>query len=246
MEQYGLLGHPLSHSFSKKFFTEKFENEVIDAKYDNFDLDNLDNIYTDLLKKDNLKGFNVTIPYKKEIIKFLDDIDDTAKEIGAVNVVKVTKNQDKLHLKGYNSDVVGFMNSIKPMIKPFHKKALILGTGGASLAVKCGLEKLGIETMFVSRTPSAGMISYEQITKEILQDYSLIVNCTPLGTFPKVEGKPDLPYEFISETNLLYDLVYNPELTTFLNEGKKRGAAIKNGNEMLILQAIESWKIWNS
>jgi shikimate dehydrogenase len=231
----------LGHSFSKGFFTEKFAKEGIDAQYLNFQIPEIGKL-TDVLKENpELRGINVTLPYKTEVIPFLDELSDEAREIGAVNVVQIRNG----HLKGFNSDIIGFTRSIQPLLKPHHKKALILGTGGASRAIRVGLTRLGLEWKYVSRTPREGMITYDDITAETLKEYEVIVNCSPVGMFPKVDECPAIPYEFLTADNLLYDLVYNPEDTLFLKRGREQGARGKNGLEMLHLQAIASWEFWN-
>ena len=241
MDKYGIIGNPLGHSFSKGFFTEKFAREGIDAQYLNFQIPEIGKL-TDVLKENpELRGINVTLPYKTEVIPFLDELSDEAREIGAVNVVQIRNG----HLKGFNSDIIGFTRSIQPLLKPHHKKALILGTGGASRAIRVGLTRLGLEWKYVSRTPREGMITYEDITAETLREYEVIVNCSPVGMFPKVDECPAIPYEFLTADNLLYDLVYNPEDTLFLKRGREQGARGKNGLEMLHLQAIASWEFWN-
>ena len=241
MDTYGLIGYPLGHSFSRKFFTEKFEKEGIDAQYLNFEIPSIEE-FPDIIKNTpGLRGLNVTIPYKQQVMQYLDDISEEAKAIGAVNVVKVRKEG----LTGYNSDVIGFVNSIKPLLKPHHKKALILGTGGASKAIHYGLtEKLGMETLFVSRKAHEGVITYKDVAADVLQEYEVIVNCSPVGMFPHVEECPPLPYEAMNGNHLLYDLVYNPLETLFMKKGAEQGATVKNGLEMLHLQAIASWKFW--
>ena len=245
MDKYGLLGFPLGHSFSRGFFNEKFQNEGIDAEYLNFEIPEVKDILQVLVSNPELKGLNVTIPYKQQVIQFLDSLTDEARAIGAVNVIKVTHKGKKTLLKGYNSDVVGFMNSIEPLLERHHKKALILGTGGASRAVEFGLKKLGLETMFVSRTKKQGMMTYGEITPEVVQEYNVIVNCTPLGMYPNIEQCPILPYAAMDSHNLLYDLIYNPDETLFLAKGREAGAVTKNGLEMLLLQAYASWEFWN-
>lgn len=247
MDTYGLLGYPLGHSFSRGFFTDKFAKEGIDAQYLNFELPSMDLYLKTLDEHPTLRGHNVTIPYKQQVIPFLDEMSEEAKAIGAVNVVKVTRNKDgQRHLKGFNSDVIGFVESIKPLLKPCHKKALILGTGGASKAINYGLkEKLGMETLFVSRTKRPGCITYEEVTPEVISEYNVVVNCSPCGMHPHTDECPKLPYEAMNEDTLLYDLVYNPEVTLFMHKGEKQGAIVKNGHEMLILQAIASWHFWN-
>lgn len=247
MDTYGIIGYPLKHSFSKKYFTEKFEKERIDAQYLNFEIADISLFPDILLSHPTMKGFNVTIPYKEKIIPYLTELDPRTKEIGAVNVIKVIRNNGDIKLIGYNSDIIGFQHSIGPLInKEIHHKALILGTGGASKAVQGGLQNLGIEWMYVSRTPKEGQISYKDIDQNVLDEYTIIINASPLGTFPDTENAPDIPYQLLSSKHLLYDLVYNPAETKFLRLGKESGAAIKNGAEMLELQAIAAWKIWNS
>ena len=247
MNTYGLIGYPLGHSFSRKFFTEKFEKEGIDAQYLNFEIPSIEEFPNIIKNNPTLKGLNVTIPYKQQVMQYLDDISEEAKAIGAVNVVKcqLSTVNCQLHLTGYNSDVIGFVNSIKPLLKPHHKKALILGTGGASKAIHYGLtKKLSMETLFVSRTAREGMITYEEVTSEVLKEYEVIVNCSPVGMYPHVDECPALPYEALNENNLLYDLVYNPLETLFMKKGAAQGATVKNGLEMLHLQAIASWEFW--
>ena len=247
MNTYGLIGYPLGHSFSRKFFTEKFATEGIDAQYLNFEIPSIEEFPNIIKNNPTLKGLNVTIPYKQQVMQYLDDISEEAKAIGAVNVVKcqLSTVNCQLHLTGYNSDVIGFVNSIKPLLKPHHKKALILGTGGASKAIRYGLEKkLGMKTLFVSRSAREGMITYEEVTAEVLKEYEVIVNCSPVGMYPHVDECPALPYEALNENNLLYDLVYNPLETLFMKKGAAQGATVKNGLEMLHLQAIASWEFW--
>ncbi len=245
MDLYGLIGHPLGHSFSKKFFNEKFQNEMIDAEYRNFDIDTIELFPTIIEEHSNLRGLNVTIPYKELIIPYLDELSEDAQAIGAVNVIKISRNHGGVHLKGYNSDVIGFTDSIRPLLKPFHKKALILGTGGASKAIRYGLYKLGIETCFVSRLPKEGMLTYSDLTADIMAEYTVIVNCSPVGMFPHTDERPDLPYQLIGSHHILYDLVYNPDETLFMKSGKEQGSTTKNGLEMLILQARAGWNFWN-
>ena len=276
MTTYGLIGYPLGHSFSRKFFTEKFEKEGIDAQYLNFEIPSIEEFPEIIKNNPELRGLNVTIPYKQQVMQYLDDISEEAKAIGAVNVVRIERpspqptpimgretmrnagnKPDGLPIKGdmseglrgsligYNSDVIGFVESIRPLLKPHHKKALILGTGGASKAIRYGLEeKLGMETLFVSRSAREGIITYEEVTAEVLKEYEVIVNCSPVGMYPHVDECPALPYEAMNENNLLYDLVYNPLETLFMKKGAEQGATVKNGLEMLHLQAIASWKFW--
>ena len=245
MKYFGLIGFPLGHSFSKKFFTEKFESENIDAQYDLYELTDISE-FEALSKKTVLCGLNVTIPYKEKIIQYLDELDDTAAVIGAVNVIKFIQEGEKLKFKGYNSDAIGFENSISPFLKPYHKKALILGTGGASKAIDYTLRKLGIETTFVSRTVKQNALTYWQLNEDILNDYLIIVNASPVGTFPHSDECPDIPYKFLTNKHLLFDAVYNPAETLFLKKGKEQGAMGLNGESMLTGQAIAAWEIWNS
>jgi shikimate dehydrogenase len=246
MKQYGLIGYPLSHSFSRRFFTEYFEKESIAAEYLNFEISDIKLLTNVINENPQLIGFNVTIPYKEVIIPYLDSCDVKAAAIKAVNTVKIDRSGERISLKGFNTDLIGFRNSIFPLLKPHHKKALILGTGGASKAIVATLKDLSIATQLVSREAKDGIsISYDQLTKEIMEDFSVVVNTTPLGTFPKTETFPEIPYEFLSNKHLLFDLVYNPAITNFLQKGAYCGAATKNGLEMLELQALAAWVIWN-
>ena len=245
MDIYGLIGHPLGHSFSRQFFADKFESEQIDADYRNFDISSIEEVIDVIASNPYLRGFNVTIPYKQKIIPYLDDITKEAREIGAVNVVKLIRSGSNIRLKGYNSDIIGFRESIPPLLYPQHKKALILGTGGASKAVNHVLRELGLETVFVSRYSRPDTATYKDIDADAVKEYQVIVNCTPCGMHPNSDECPMLPYEAMDSNNLLYDLVYNPENTLFMKNGRKHGAVVKNGLEMLVLQAIASWEIWN-
>ena len=247
MKKYGLIGYPLTHSFSKRFFTEKFENENIDSTYDNFEIDSIQKFPEIVENNPELIGLNVTIPYKEQVIPFLDDLNDSAQEIGAVNTIKIIRSNSGIRLKGFNTDTFGFENSLKPLLKPYHKKALILGTGGASKALKYVLTKLGIEFISASiEELKENEIRYEEIDEKLMQERLLIINATPLGTYPKVETFPNIPYEFITNKHMLFDLVYNPEITQFMKRGQAKGASIKNGYEMLLGQALKSYEIWNS
>ena len=245
MDKYGLIGYPLGHSFSIGYFNEKFENEGIDARYINFEIPTIEHLREVLDSTPDLKGLNVTIPYKEKVIEYLDFVSPEARAIGAVNVIKVIHKGKKTLLKGFNSDVIGFTQSIEPMLEKCHKKALILGTGGASKAIDYGLRSLGLETVFVSRYERPGTVQYDKIKPEDVKEYNVIVNCTPLGMYPKTEECPLLPYEAMDSNNLLYDLIYNPDETLFMKKGKKYGATVKNGLEMLLLQAFASWEFWN-
>ena len=248
MKQFGLIGYPLSHSFSEGYFTEKFRKEGISGcNYKALPIDNIDK-FPDLIDEyPNLVGLNVTIPYKQQVMQYLDEIKEEAAVVGAVNTVKFEQREGKRYLCGYNSDVYGFEMSLGPMLKDVHKKALILGTGGASKAVKYVLNKLGIEHISASiEELQENEIRYEDITPEMIGERMVIINCTPLGTYPKVDGYPQIPYEYITSNHVLFDLVYNPEVTRFLQFGKDKGAATRNGLEMLHGQAERSWTIWNS
>ena len=241
LRHFGLLGKNISYSFSAGYFTEKFKQLDLDNhSYVNFDLQNIEEIKNVLAQDKDIVGFNITIPYKEAIIPFLTEIDPKAKEIGAVNTVKITKNG----LKGYNTDVYGFYKSIEPFIKSHHKKALILGTGGASKAVKHALIDLGLEIQFVSRTASENKLSYEMLTKQVMEQHQVIVNCSPIGTFPNTEAKPAIPYEFLTEGHLVFDLIYNPPKTAFMKYAEANGATAVNGSKMLELQAEKAWEIW--
>ncbi len=246
MELYGLIGYPLGHSFSQGYFTQKFLTEQIEAEYRNFEIPSIDLFPHIIEKHELLRGLNVTIPYKEKIIPFLDELSEEAQAIGAVNVVRITRENGKSRIKGFNSDLIGFMESIRPNLTVHHQKALILGTGGASKAVCYGLKKLGIEATFVSRQERPGMLTYEQITPEALQEFQVIVNCSPCGMHPHVNEAPLLPYLALTSQHLLYDLVYNPEQTLFLQRGVQAGATVQNGLQMLHLQAEAGWKIWHT
>lgn len=245
MDKYGLIGYPLVHSFSISYFNQKFIDEKIDAVYENFEIPTIDLLPEVIDSNPDLRGLNVTIPYKQKVMPFLDAISQEAMAIGAVNVIKVTREGGKSRLKGYNSDVIGFTKSIESMLEKFHKKALILGTGGASKAVDYGLKSLGLETVFVSRYQRPGTIQYEDITPDIIKEYNVIVNCTPCGMYPHTEECPKLPYEAMDNRTILYDLIYNPDTTLFMKKGAEHGANTKNGLEMLLLQAFSSWDFWH-
>ena len=245
MQKYGLVGYPLKHSFSIGYFNEKFSSEKIEAEYINFEIPDINNFPEIIQANPNLHGLNVTIPYKEKVIPYLDELDKQTAAIGAVNVIKIIRNKGgKPKLIGYNSDIIGFTQSIQPLLQSHHKKALILGTGGASKAVFHGLKNLGIEAKFVSRTARFGMLTYEELNAEIIKEYTVIVNCTPVGIYRKVDACPDIPYEAITSEHLLYDLLYNPNITLFMKKGEAKGAVTKNGLEMLLLQAFAAWEIW--
>ena len=259
MKKYGLIGYPLTHSFSEKFFKEKFDKEKIeDTSYSLIPLENIDDFPKLLKDNPDLKGINVTIPHKINIIPFIDKLSKEAKGVGAVNCIKIclchsvtdlmmgelSTLKDK-KLIGYNTDAYGFETSINPFIKPHHKQALILGNGGAAKAIQYVFKKLNIPFKLVSRNVKKGMLSYDQLSKKTLTEHQIIVNTTPLGTYPNVDEYPNIPYQHLTEKHLLYDLVYNPAETLFLQKGKEQRATIKNGADMLILQAEKSWEIWN-
>lgn len=249
MKTYGLIGHRLGYSFSRNFFSEKFAKENRpDCEYVNFELDSIDEFPGVFEQGKDICGLNCTIPYKQQIMQFLDEIDSEAEQIGAVNTVKITWQNGKRHLKGFNSDIYGFEHSLQSMLEPKHKKALILGTGGASKAIKYILEKLQIEFLSASIEEQLfeNEIRYSQINDELMKEHLIIIHATPIGTFPNVDNCPDIPYQLITSDHVLFDLVYNPQETLFLKKGKAQGAKIKNGMEMLHLQAIRSWEIWNS
>lgn len=237
MRHFGIIGFPLLHSFSAKYFSEKFVRKGIEAEYSLYPVEKLTEEKMNELMR-SLDGMNVTMPYKQTVIPYLDRLDETAEAIGAVNVI-----HDRI---GYNTDCLGFIESIRPLLRPDDKKALVLGTGGASKAVCYGLRKLGISPTLVSRTPKDGMLGYDKLTESIMKEYTVIVNCTPLGMAPEADTFPAIPYQWISARHLLFDCVYNPEETLFLQKGKAQGATIRNGMEMLVGQAQAAWKIWNN
>lgn len=243
MRRFGLLGYPLSHSFSQKYFTEKFARlGLTDCVYENFSLPDIALLSDVLQSKNDLRGFNITIPYKKQVLAFVDEVSPVVKAIGACNCVNIKEGKRI----GHNTDVVGFEQSLRPFLKAHHTRALVLGTGGASAAVVYVLQQLGITVQYVSRTASDQAIAYEQVDEALLSTHHLIVNTTPLGMYPNVAECPQLPYQFLTPLHHLYDLIYNPVETLFLANGKAKGASIQNGQEMLVLQAEESWRIWNS
>ena len=242
-KKFGLLGKDISYSFSKKYFSEKFENDLFqDCCYENFDIPIIDEFPTILKNNPDLKGLNVTIPYKEAILPYLDTLSEKAFKIGAVNVIRFTK---KGNLKGYNSDWYGFKKALEPLLQPHHKKALILGTGGAAKAVAFALEQMGIFYTYVSREASENAIDYNRVNTTTFDNYHIIINCTPVGTSPNIKAFPPIPYQFFTNKHIAFDLIYNPEETQFLKKAKKKGAIIKNGYEMLVFQAEKAWKIWN-
>ena len=248
MKLYGLIGFPLTHSFSRKYFLEKFKKEkILDVDYNNFPIENIDDLRTIVSSHKNLSGLNVTSPYKQQVIKYLDEIDQSAADIDAVNVIKIIREGESVILKGYNTDSYGFIKSLKNKITDELNSALIFGTGGAARAVANSLNKIGIKVQFVSRNiKNKETISYKSLDKEIIAKNKLLINATPLGIYPEITNKPDIPYKFISSSHILFDLIYNPPLTQFLSEGKKCGATVINGLKMLEFQAEKAWEIFNS
>lgn len=240
---YCLVGYPLGHSFSRRFFSEKFDREGIDAEYLNFEIDSIDKL-SHVLAVPNLRGFNITIPYKQKVIPYLTKMDATAHAVGAVNVVKIERDGT---LTGHNSDMYGFVESIRPLLgNAKHTKALVLGTGGASRAVVAGLRSLGIKPVLVSRYPVDGGMTYAQVDAEVIKAHTVVVNATPLGMYPNIDAAPDIPYQAMTEQHVAFDLVYNPEITEFMRRAAMAGATVKNGLEMLHLQALRAWEIWNT
>lgn len=244
---FGLIGYPLSHSFSKKFFAEKFENEQIaGCTYELFPIENAEAILSLTKENPSLCGLNVTIPHKVAVMPFINELDDAAAEIGAVNCIKINQTETGIWLKGYNTDAYGFAESLKPLLEQQHQKALLFGDGGATKAIKYVLKQLGIPYLVVARRQLETTIRYEDVDQGILDEYKLLINTTPLGMSPNTESYPPIPYQYLSNQHLAYDLVYNPEETVFLTKAKAQGAKIKNGLEMLYLQAERSWYIWNA
>lgn len=254
-ELYGLIGYPLGHSFSAEHFNRKFEKEHISADYRLFPLTDIEELLPLIQARPNLKGLNVTMPYKEKVIALLDGLSDEARAIAAVNVIRIERKQEKVFLRGFNTDCIGFAQSLEMLLPELDKrqnnnktvnKALIFGTGGASKAVYYALESLGIASVFVSRTPRPGQLSYSQIDDKLLNEYPILVNATPLGMRPNDNTCPDIPYQALHQGHLLFDLVYNPAKTLFLQKGEERGTMIKNGLEMCTLQAEAAWNIWNT
>lgn len=241
---YGLIGFPLGHSFSQDYFNRKFEAENIDARYVNFEIPEIEDFHKVITSNPGLNGLNVTIPYKQQVIPLLDEMDVEAAEIGAVNVIKFIRRNGRLTLKGYNSDIIGFRDSIAPLLTEKHTHALILGTGGASKAVCYALRSLGVEPQLVSRSRRPGVLGYDELTPEVMALHKIIVNTTPLGMYPNIDDCPDIPYDLLTPDHLCYDLLYNPDVTTFMKRSADAGAEIKNGLEMLLLQAFAAWNIW--
>lgn len=241
---FGLIGYPLGHSFSRKFFNNKFRNEDIDAEYRNFEIDDI-SLAENIFLQSEICGLNVTIPYKQQIIPLLNEVDKDAQAIGSVNVIKFVRKGELVKTIGFNTDIIGFHDSIAPHIQSHHKSALILGTGGASKAVAHCLRSLGISIYFASRTSGNGKMAYTDLTEQIVSSHQIIVNTTPLGMFPNVDACPDIPFQGISSSHICFDLTYNPAETLFLRKSKQYGADTINGMEMLIGQALAAWRIWN-
>ena len=244
MPHFGLIGYPLEHSFSVSFFTKKFREEGIDAEYRNFPLKEIAGFEALVSNEPGLVGLNVTVPYKQAIMPYLDALHPTARAVGAVNTIFFCRKQHSLTLLGYNTDVIGFERSLREQDHESHKKALILGTGGSSKAVAFVLENMGLAFRLVSRTGGEDVLTYGELDPEMIKSHTLIINTTPLGMHPNVDTFPPIPYDALTSGHLLFDLVYNPELSRFLSKGKERGAAIVNGSDMLVYQAEESWRIW--
>ncbi|MDT0687488.1 shikimate dehydrogenase family protein [Autumnicola psychrophila] len=242
MKLFGLLGKNIDYSFSRSYFSEKFQNEAINAEYRNFDIAEIGQFESIIQQNEGLKGLNVTIPYKQSVMNYLDRLDENAEAIGAVNTIQIEEDKS---LTGYNTDYVGFSAAIKPMLKNGNYRALILGTGGASKAVAFAFQKLEIKYLYVSRNPGPDQVSYQDLNEEILQKYKIIINTTPLGTFPNTEDHPDIPYHYLTQDHLAYDLIYNPSTTKFMELAAKNGASTSNGLQMLQLQAEKAWEIWN-
>jgi len=246
MRRFGLIGFPLGHSFSKRYFSEKFLRENIrDCSYDNFPLPDISRL-TDLIRENDLEGLNVTIPYKSSVIQFLDKIDPEALEVGAVNVIRIKKTGGILSLSGFNSDITGIMDTLKPVMSQKVTGAIVLGTGGSSKAVCHVLRKLKVHFTIISREKKPGTLTYQELDREILGASQLIINTTPVGMYPEPEGKPDIAYSLLGPGHILFDLVYNPEITSFLKMGQERGCTVLTGLRMLYSQAEKSWEIWNS
>lgn len=242
---YGLIGFPLGHSFSQVYHNERFAQMGIDARYEMFEMPSVDNLREMVAKHTSLMGLNVTIPHKERVIAQLDALDDSAREIGAVNVIDIERTDTSVRMVGYNTDYVGFRDSIKPMLQPHHTHALVLGTGGASKAVVVALKHLGVEVCSVSRTPANGQLGYEDLTPEVIARHTIIVNTTPLGMYPNVDACVPIPYQWLTPQHLCYDVVYNPEETTFMRRSAVLGATVCNGLKMLYGQADAAWEIWN-
>lgn len=243
MRTFGIIGFPLSHSFSQKYFTEKFAAEGIsDAVFQAYPMEQIEQLSQLLESETTLEGFCITIPHKRNVIPWLSHANPAVEQMNACNCVRIKNSR----LFGYNTDYIGFQHSFTPQLQSHHNKALILGTGGAAAAIEYTLQQLGMPYTYVSRSKREGSLTYEALTPAIIAEYPVIINCTPLGTYPAVEGAPEIPYQYLTPAHYLYDVVYNPPLTRFLQLGSAQGAIVKNGYDMLTIQAEENWKIWNS
>lgn len=247
MKKFGLIGFPLEHSFSKKYFTKKFQtDDITDCIYENYPLSDISQISALVKSEHDLIGLNVTIPYKEKVLAYLNEFSDEAREIGAVNTIKIIRTNEGFKLKGFNTDISGFKGPLIKILQPFHKSALILGTGGASKAVEFVLKKLNISYSFVSRNPkNKSVFSYNDLTQEVISEYKILINTSPVGMYPNVDAFPDIPYDAITPQHILYDLIYNPEKTSFLLKGETKKATLINGLPMLHTQADKAWEIWN-
>jgi shikimate dehydrogenase len=243
MKRYGLIGYPLTHSLSQQYFKQKFIDQGIeDCVYERFSIPSIGDLHDILKTHPDLCGFNITIPYKKEVLAFLTERSKAVEEVGACNCVKIIDG----NLIGYNTDVIGFENSLIPFLKPAHNKALVLGTGGAALAIVYVLQKLGIDFSYVARTATSEQFAYNDLDASVMASHTLIINTTPLGMFPNIEACPAIPYDLLTPEHHLFDLTYNPAASTFLTKGQQMGATIQNGQQMFVEQAEQSWRIWNS
>jgi shikimate dehydrogenase len=247
MIKLGLIGYPLGHSFSKNYYLTKFEKENIDnVHYDTYAIEHIDQFPKIFDQDQTFRGFNVTLPHKQAVIPYLDELSEEASVMKAVNCITISYKDGKSFLKGYNTDAYGFQKSLEPLLLPNHSQALVLGNGGAAKAVFHSLDQLGIPYKIVSRNKDTGDLTYEDLDEKLISEHSLIINCSPVGTYPNMDSCPNIPYNGIGKNHLLYDLIYNPEETLFLKKGKERGAVIKNGYEMLLLQAEKNWEIWSN
>lgn len=243
---YGLIGFPLGHSFSQDYFNQKFQAEGTNAEYVNFEIPDIGDFMEIVSEYPQLAGLNVTIPYKEQVIPYMNEMDPDAAKIGAVNVIKIIPTPKGPKFKGYNSDIIGFTDSIRPLLTPQRTKALVLGTGGAAKAVFHALQNLGVKAAYVSRTSAPGRLTYSDLDNDIISSHKIIVNTTPVGMYPHIDESPDIPYQALTPEHLCYDLLYNPDTTLFMRKSAEYGAETKNGLEMLLLQAFAAWNIWNS
>lgn len=245
MKHYGIIGSPLAHSFSKPYFNEKFRNEGIDAAYENYEIPNISKLLEIIATDPLIEGLNVTSPYKQKVLEYLDEMSPEVRAIGACNILKIRQTKGIINIKGYNGDYIAFKQSIEPLIETYHTGALILGTGGAARTCELAMRELGMKTAIVSRYERPGTVNISRLTVDDLKTFNVIINATPCGMYPHISECPSIPYEGIDRHTLMYDLIYNPDETLFLRKGRERGAVTKNGIEMHLLQAMESWNIWN-